>query len=154
VVGLLNMELPFSSFFETIGRLFSTDTFNGESNVFSNFAQMLREVRTAAFGFTIETGKQLFEVGSEAIKSVRDTLASAVGIDPSKFDAGNAASKMGGQSGAAQGAVSGMPNMKDLMGSGSSSSSTDQTSGSSNKTKLSDKLAQQRMMRDFYSQGQ
>jgi hypothetical protein len=132
------MELPFSSFFETIGRFFSTDTFNGERNVFSNFAQVLREVRSAAFNFTLETGKQLFEAGSEAIKSVRDSFASAVGIDPSKFDAGNAANKMGGQSGAAQSAMGGMPSMSDF-GGGSGSTSLP---GQNNAVPMSDKLKQ------------
>jgi hypothetical protein len=153
MIVYLNMELPFSGFFETIGRFFSTDTFNGESNVFSNFAQILREVRTTAFNFTIEAGKQLFEVGSEAIKSARDSFASAIGIDPSKFDAGNAASKMGSQSGAAQSAM-GMPSMGDFGGNSGSISLPGKNSSVPTNSKLKQKLEQQRLLKQMNEQRQ
>lgn len=148
------MELPFSSFFETLGRLFSTDTFNGELNVFSNLAQMIREVRTTVLNISLEAGKQVFEAGSEGFKAVRDSLMSAIGMDPSKLDAGNATNKMGGQSGVAQNAMGGMPSMSDFGGGSGSTSLPGQNNAVPVNAKLKQKLEQQRLLRQLNEQRQ
>ena len=118
-----------SEFVNDILRFCSFDTWDGSINVFNNFSKKLGELRSKVAEIGANVAKEVFEAGSEAVKSVRDSLVSAFGIDPSRLDAGNAASNMGGQSKAAQSAMSGMPKINNLVGGGSKSiSDTDDSS--------------------------
>jgi hypothetical protein len=142
-----------SDAWNSLWRLFSLDTYSGELNVFNNLSKMIRDLRGTVMSFGIEAAKQVFDNGAEIFKGVRDEFVRAFGGNPSADDASKATSSMSNQSGGAMNAGSRIPKMSDLMGGGSSSSSTLQGSNNIVPTgkKLSDKLAQQRMMRDFYS---
>jgi hypothetical protein len=137
----------------SLWRLFSLDTFSGELNVFNNFSKILRDLRGTVMSIGIEVAKQVFDGGGEIFKGVRDEFVRAFGGNPSADDANKATSKMSSQGSGAKNALSGMPKMSDLMSGGSSSSSALQ--GNNNivpsTQKLSDKIAAQRKMRDFYS---
>jgi hypothetical protein len=141
----------------SLWRIFSLDTYTGELNVFNNFSKMLKDLRGTVMSIGIEVAKQVFDGGAEIFKGVRDEFVRAFGGNPSSDDASKATSSMSNQLGGAKNAVSGMPSMNNLLGGGSSTNSGSSAQLGSNNIvptgkKLSDKLAQQRMMRDFYSQ--
>jgi hypothetical protein len=143
-----------SDAWNSLWRLFSFDTYTGETNVFNNFSKLIKDLRSTVTNIGTEVTKQLFEAGSEAIKSARDSFASAVGIDPSKFDAGNAANKIGGQSGAAQSAMGGMPSMSDFGGGSGSTSLPGQNNAVPMSDKLKQKFEQQRLLKQMNEQRQ
>ena len=131
-----------SEFLNDILRFCSLNTFDGSINVFNNFSKRLSGLRSKVAEIGANVAKEVFEAGSEAVKSVRDSLVSAFGIDPSKLDAGNATNNMSMQSKGAQGAMSGMPTgVNDLMKGGSNAGSTNQN----NIVPTSQKMRQRRL---------
>jgi hypothetical protein len=133
-------------------RFFSLDTFSGEKNIFNNFAQGLRELRGTVAKAGFEVAKQVFEAGYEAVKSVRDSVATAIGIDPSALDADKAASansQIRDQSSVARNSMPSQPGLSNLM---PSSSTTSGKSGNTDPKNLAHE--RERLLKQMYSSQQ
>lgn len=117
--------------------MFSLNPHNGESeknNVFVGLSTMLKSLRDSVVEVGGETARQVFEAGSDMFKSIRDTIKSSVGIDPSKSDADVATNKMGKLGGGAQGAFGNPSSSKNkLAGSASSGSSSNSSQAAGKK---------------------
>jgi hypothetical protein len=135
-------------------RFFSFDTFSGDKNVFSNFAQGLRELRGTVMNISMEVAKQVFDGGAEVFKGVRDEFVRLFGGNPSVDDAGKAASSMSGQSSGAKSAISGMPSMSDLMSTSSTPSSSSKGRKSVNKDPKNLAHERERLLKQMYNSQQ
>ena len=113
----------------SLWRIFSINTFNGEQNVFNNLSKILKEVRTGFFYIGGEIARQVFEGGSEVFKTLRDEFTRLFTTDPSSSDAKGATNNLKGSSSQAGfGSTKGFAGSKGGGGSKSSVSQSNQTS--------------------------
>jgi hypothetical protein len=137
----------------SLWRLFSMNTFNGEQNVFNNFSKALKVLRSGIVYATSEVCRQVFEGGAEMVKSLRDEFTRLFTSNPSSSDASAATNTLKTNSGRSGFTSNPGDIAKGFAGSKSAKNSSKRNSkGSNSQNDLNDQMRKHRYMQQMQSQ--